>query len=779
MKITFLGSGTIQSNFSYRMVQVATVLRRKGHEVRIIVPSADKYNDFVPEKINSLNGVRIQQPFQFKTRSMAVNLFPYIISAAYMLLRKKSDVVYIYKPTPISIVGLLAKFFQGSIVVLDMDDLGSEVMKIEGHPAYQRLLVKWSEMLAGYYADKIIVASTFLYDLYKNAYPKKPVRIVPNGVDSEWLAPLSSALDKKRIVFMGAINRKNILEPLFDVAPALIKKFPQLEIVIMGDGAYLEYFKQKSIASGSASHIAFKGWMTLSKVKDNLFPGDIGYTYMPHQRTILAASNMKVSQYMARGVVPLVSDVGDLPAAVNYGNAGYVAAADNNEALQQSLMAALQDTAGMEKSAAARRFAEQRYDWNTLGSAIEAFLGAGTAKQAEGMQRVYVVATSVPANVGGAEIRNFNLIKQLKKKEGITIDLFCIAKKDPRSAQRTLEKELGIAAHVVSSRPRPLANVFFDLLTTKVLPVMQEYKASGIGEIFFAACQERLPDAVHIEQLTGYYCIRPYIAWLQQRGVKIIFDTHNVEASLFESSLALFPAIKRMVGKVLLPPLRDMEIEANTKSTLIVACSDEDAEYFKKYSKEVRVIPNGVDTAEFAPYPTKDRHVLLFIGGVAYPPNADAVLYYLKEIHPTLKNQITGLVIKIIGATPQWLQQKGFGNDASIEGLGFVQSVGPYLDRAEVGICPVRYGSGTRLKILTYMSAGLPVVSTSKGVEGIAYEKNGGMVIADDAKKFSQAVFDILSDNMQYKKMSSQNRSFVLQHYDWNIIGKALLAIYE
>jgi glycosyltransferase involved in cell wall biosynthesis len=367
MKITFLVSGSVRSNFSYRPLALARSLRALGHDVSIIAPSADKYNDFKIETISVIDDVRILQPFQFATKRLEINLFPYLFIAAWSLLREKPDLVYIYKPTPVSVVGLLAKLFRGTETVVDFDDLGSEVMKIEGHPRHQIKLVEWSERLAAKYADRLVVASTYLSEMYKQEFANKPVQIIPNGVESDWFdAPVASK-NQKRIVFMGAINRKNILEPLFDVLPEVVRKHSDVEVLIIGDGTSLNYFKEKITALNLSNHVTFLGWLPLEEAKPLLHAGDIGYNYMPNEVTTRAASNMKVPQYMARGVVPLVSDIGDLAVTVDHGEAGYIAQPDDLESLKNTILAALEDTDRMKKSKYATLLVSKKINWNRLG----------------------------------------------------------------------------------------------------------------------------------------------------------------------------------------------------------------------------------------------------------------------------------------------------------------------------------------------------------------------------------------------------------------------------
>jgi glycosyltransferase involved in cell wall biosynthesis len=366
MKITFFVSGNVRSNFSYRIVALATALHKLGNEVTIVAPKADKYNDFIAENIADINGVKVLQPFQFTTRRPEINLFPYLFGAFNALRKEKPDLIYIYKSTPISIVGLLGKFFWRIPVIVDIDDLGSEVMKIEGHPYHQRKLVAWSERLAICYADRLVVASTYLFDMYHREFPKKPIHLMSNGVDPEWFEKPIASHATKTIVFLGALNRKSILEPLLDVLPKIIEQVPETQVLIIGDGKYLPYFKQKSEYLKINKNITFTGWLSLSDARARLHKGDIGYGYMPNETTVIAANNMKISQYMARGVVPIVSDIGDLPTMVNFGKVGYIAKANDLEALETVLLSALNDKDRFEKAEQTRLFSLKKFSWDTF-----------------------------------------------------------------------------------------------------------------------------------------------------------------------------------------------------------------------------------------------------------------------------------------------------------------------------------------------------------------------------------------------------------------------------
>lgn len=777
MKILFVTSGTVKSNFTYRMVRLAKSMQKIGHDVAIMAPIADKYNNFIPETISEIEGVKVIQPFQFKTRRLEINLLPYILHALYLVFKNRTDLVYIYKPTPISVVGLMGKLFYGSRVVLDMDDVGSEVMKIEGHPVYQVKLVEWCERLSAYYSDAIVTASNFLNSRYKSLYPNKPVLTISNGVDSPWFKKLITTESKNRIVFMGAMNRSNIVEPLLDVIPNLVNKFPDLKVLIIGDGKFLPYFKQKVTDREINKYVEFTGWLRVEEAEKLLKAGDIGYCYMPDELTTKSASNMKVMQYMARGVLPLVSNIGDLPMYVDNGNAGYIAKADSKEDLLITIEKALLDEERIEKSVIAQNFSINNFDWDKLAIKFDDWyksLFIGSKKKL-----VYYISSSLPGNFGGAEIRNFEILKSMASMPELEVELFCLSNKGDVVDFGVVERELKIKNHIFPEPKRTTFDFLKSILVNFIPPYINDYSNSGLREEFIKVCKKRMPDVVHLTQVNSYYVIKKYIPWLKKNGVKIIIDCHNIEYKLLHETSEIFPIVKKIVSRILAYRLKFIEVESVKKSDVVLVCSEVDKLFFEKYNKNTIVVPNGVDVDLYKNIKPSESSSLIFMGGTAYPPNADAVEYYIREIHPVVIKEIPDVKVYFVGTTSDWLKEKGIHNDGSIYPLGFVYDVAEYLAKSRVGISPIRYGSGTRLKIMAYMASGLPVVSTSKGAEGVDYLNGRDVIIEDDTTLFAQKIVELLRDKTKAGFIGENGRKFVTNNFDWKIIGIKINKVYE
>jgi glycosyltransferase involved in cell wall biosynthesis len=103
-----------------------------------------------------------------------------------------------------------------------------------------------------------------------------------------------------------------------------------------------------------------------------------------------------------------------------------------------------------------------------------------------------------------------------------------------------------------------------------------------------------------------------------------------------------------------------------------------------------------------------------------------------------------------------------------------VEDTRPYLQRAEVAVVPLRAGSGTRLKILEAFAAGIPVVSTTIGSEGIAAQHGRHLLIADSAESFCHAVERLHADAGLRAELAGQARRLVKEAYDWDTIAGAV-----
>jgi len=264
-------------------------------------------------------------------------------------------------------------------------------------------------------------------------------------------------------------------------------------------------------------------------------------------------------------------------------------------------------------------------------------------------------------------------------------------------------------------------------------------------------------------------------------GPAVVLDEHNVEYEVRARSAAVAAPGPRKVYDSL--NWRKLRAEEERSWRAVAACavtSERDEASIRMASPDTptAVVPNAVDTQYFSPASgPADPLSVLFFGTMAYYPNVDAVVFFLREVMPRLRRSHPSVRLRIVGSLPPRAVTQLAGPDVTI--TGFVDDVRPYLERASVVVAPLRIGGGTRLKILEAMAMGRPVVSTAVGAEGLAARHGREALIADDAESFAAQVARVLDDHDLAARIGLAARRLVEERYDWRASARVLEALYR
>jgi glycosyltransferase involved in cell wall biosynthesis len=193
----------------------------------------------------------------------------------------------------------------------------------------------------------------------------------------------------------------------------------------------------------------------------------------------------------------------------------------------------------------------------------------------------------------------------------------------------------------------------------------------------------------------------------------------------------------------------------------------------------ILVLPNGVDTEKNHPgiaQPQPGR--MVYSGALTYSANFDAMQFFLSEIFPLIRKEAPAANLKITGSLEGVaLERLQLGE--GVELTGFVQDVRPMVAGAQVCVVPLRQGGGTRLKILEALALGTPVVSTSKGAEGLDVTAEENILIADEPIEFARQVVRLMRDDELRQRLCLNGRRLVEQKYSWVHIGKLFCSLIE
>jgi len=193
----------------------------------------------------------------------------------------------------------------------------------------------------------------------------------------------------------------------------------------------------------------------------------------------------------------------------------------------------------------------------------------------------------------------------------------------------------------------------------------------------------------------------------------------------------------------------------------------------------VEVLPNGVDCTRNRPGLAQVHpHALVYNGALTYSANYDAMQWFLAEIYPLIKQKVPEVSLTITGST-QGVNLSGLRMDDNVHLTGYVDDVRIPVAQSTVCVTPLRQGGGTRLKILEAMALGTPVVSTSKGAEGLEVIDCEHLLIADEPVAFAAQTVRLIRDSTLRQNLIGNARSLVEERYDWEQIGDVFVHLIE
>lgn len=290
------------------------------------------------------------------------------------------------------------------------------------------------------------------------------------------------------------------------------------------------------------------------------------------------------------------------------------------------------------------------------------------------------------------------------------------------------------------------------------------------------------PDAVLVE---GVW-LHGYLSGLRSTGCAILLDCFNVESALYRELARTIdrPGLEGRVIRDVLPE----RTEATERAALRCAdqvwvCSVEDERrLIETYSPEspVFVIPNGLDVKRGSPSQRSagrsahrdDLITIVFPGLFSYLPNAYAAEFLIDRLLAPLATAAeVPCRVELVGAMPTAAMRAAADRDPRIRVTGAVAEMAPHLARASVMAVPLFHGGGTRLKILEAFHAGLPVVSTGKGAEGLGAEHGRHLLIAETVDAFVDAILRIHRDPALARKLADEARALLIDRFSWEVIA--------
>ena len=328
--------------------------------------------------------------------------------------------------------------------------------------------------------------------------------------------------------------------------------------------------------------------------------------------------------------------------------------------------------------------------------------------------------------------------------------------------------ELDTGSTRVVRVPSPSQTLFHYLQRFRIAPF---FRVAGLHRSFPFRAAPWLTGEYDLVQFDSLW-LTPWADRLPG-GTPVVYASHNYETDWYEGEIRRFLFRRRHARA-----LAELERRAVLRADRVLAVTDEDREKFVAVfgadRDRIAVVPNGYDDTRFRPPSEKektearrklglppDRKIALFAGSNV-SPNRDAVDSILRVVAPQAKD----LVFVVAGSVGE--AYRGGGGENVIF-TGRVDDILPWFHAADVGLNPIRLGSGSNIKVLQYLGSGLAVLSTSFGMRG--FDDLVGHVKVARIDRFHYHAGRIEPDGAAEKA--------VRERYSWRGASTALAEVYS
>ena len=394
--------------------------------------------------------------------------------------------------------------------------------------------------------------------------------------------------------------------------------------------------------------------------------------------------------------------------------------------------------------------------------------------------KVLILTGAVPYPlVTGAKIRTFNLMKALAAE--CDIELLTVITSPADEALVCPIEEAGIRCHLLqhkrlSSRMGKGIDAALSFISSEPY-LTRHYTFPAYRRRLDCLLAEKSYDVIHCDSIS----MSDNLTGLDKKS--LILTEHNIEQMIWAGYVEhARGALTRIYRQNQYHKVKRLEDNLNKFYDHVVTVSEADKRKLARCfpAERIVVVDNGVDPATYAAdRPADSRSGVVFTGSLDWHPNIDGLTYFAREIFQPLRRHHPEGAITIVGRHPGAALKNLL---SGLPGVGLradVPEIQPFLRAARVMIVPLRIGGGSRLKILEAMASGLPVVSTSKGAEGLAVVDGESIIIRDDPVAFAAAVAELLENDDLWNRLARRGRELVQARYSWRQVARPLAELWR
>lgn len=380
-----------------------------------------------------------------------------------------------------------------------------------------------------------------------------------------------------------------------------------------------------------------------------------------------------------------------------------------------------------------------------------------------------------PVDKGG-RIRTYQMLRSLTKHHHVTY--LCLDDGTAAPNARALAAEYCNQLETVPFAPPTKGDLrfFFHLALNLFSPLPY-----AIARYRSAEQRARIAELAQHAELVVCDFLTPSVNVPDKLPTRKVLFQHNVESIIWErhASVPQNP-MRKIYMRQQWRRMQRFESHMCRHFDHVVAVSNDDARIMNEqyHVSSVSAVATGVDIAFFASRPVNAHETaeLIFVGSMDWMPNDDGIRWFAESVFPLVRQQVPGAQLSVVGRSPSAAMRRLANQGTGINVVGTVPDVRPYLERGAVSIVPLRIGGGTRLKIFEAMAAGIPIVSTTIGAEGLPIVSGDHLLIADSPEAQTAAIVSLLKDPGAAQRMAQRARQYVTANCSWDAVAEQFVA---